>query len=515
MPELVRDVVIVGGGTAGWLTALHLKTGLGPQARVRLIESPDVPTIGVGEGTQPTLRVQMGNLNISEDECLRQCDGSFKNGVRFVGWCGGDGPREYLHPFFSGPAGESNSPIVRYNLWLEQLRRGRVAVDSLAESCFAEAHLMRQRRAPIGFQNGQRMQKPVANYAYHIDAAKLGIYLRTLATSRGVEHVSDHVESVRRGEDGRIAELRTRSQGAVSGEFYIDCTGFRRKLIGQFSEQFVDYSPYLFNDRALTARLPYEEAPATIESSTISTALRHGWVWQVPLQTRLGVGYVYSSRFVIDADAARELAEFLGFEPRETQLVRFRTGHHPVQWAENCVSIGLSGGFIEPLEATGVALITYAIFRLMELWPTIDFPPPLSRRFNQTLERSYEWVRDFIVMHYCFNQRDDSPYWVAARQPEAIPDSVREQMELFDQTWPFGDLLQPQDGFRLPGALLACVLAGFRRLPRGPNAYVAGLTDGALDLMWSPIERQARATATICPDHAAYLRSLLAAPPGQ
>lgn len=508
MPDSVKKVLIVGGGTAGWLSALHLKTALGPTAEVTLVESPDVPTIGVGEGTQPTLRSQLQLLRVDEEECLRECGGSFKNGIRFVDW-GGPGPRDYFHPFFSGPTGSQESPVAGPQLWLGLVSRGRADPHSLADRCFPETALIRQKRAPVSFQNGRRAPTAVVNYAYHVDAAKLGGYLRRQAVGRGVRHIADRVTAVRRSETGRLASVVTEANGELAAEFFVDCTGFRRLLIGELSDAFVDFDRYLFNDRAVTARIPYRPGgPTSIESCTTSTALKHGWVWEVPLRDRVGAGYVYSSRFVDDDAAATEFAAFLGFEPEQSSRIRFRSGHYRDQWAENCVSVGLSGGFLEPLEATGIALITYSLMRLAELWPPADFPPAFARKFNEVMRSSYQWVRDFLVMHYCFSRREDSEYWRAVRQTDAVPDAVREQMALLDHAWPFGEMSHPVRGFRLPDASFACVLAGFGRLPGRPNAYVQALSDQQLDGMMARLDRLVFDVPSSCPDHAEYLRRL-------
>ncbi len=506
MATLTQQIVIVGGGTAGWLSALHIKSSLGDGAQVTLIESPDVPTIGVGEGTQPTLRVQLHTLRVEEDELLRHCGASFKNGIRFVDWCRGTGPSEYLHPFFSGPTGQDRSPYADHHLWLALQQLGQVRPDTLADACFAESVLIRQQRAPIGLQDGKRLPNPVANYAYHIDAAQLGLYLRKLAIQRGVIHAQDYVEGVRRNDHGDIVAVQTRNQGEIPGDFFVDCSGFHRLLIGQLADDFVDFSPCLLNDRAVTARIPYnEDRPQSIHSCTTSTAMPHGWIWEVPLRDRVGMGYVYSSQFVSDEEARRTFVEFIGHEPAQTNLIRFQSGYYRQQWNNNCVAIGLSGGFIEPLEATGIALITYSLFRLLELWPTGDHAPVLRDRFNSLMGRSYEWIRDFIVMHYCLSQRDDTPYWQAVRQPEAIPDSLQNQLEMFRHNWPFGDSANEGAVFHLPNISHACVLAGFHYFPHHPNAYILGLPAENLTQKLAPTTKRVQTIAQVCPDHRAYL----------
>ncbi len=505
----MKEVVIVGGGTGGWLSALHIKTALGGHANVTLIESEDIPTIGVGEGTIPLLRQHFLSARIDEDECVRHCGATYKNGIRFVGWCGGDGPGEYFHPFFSGKPNDITNPVWSPHLWLRQFLHNTPNLPSLAKASWPETTLIEQKKAPIAFQNGKRIESPIVNYALHIDAAKLGLFLRDIAKKRGVRHVTDTVLGLNRADAGTITSVKTANHGHVGGQFFVDCTGFHRLLIGQMTDDFVDYRQCLLNDRAVTARIPNPHGrPTGIESATTSTARKYGWIWQVPLYDRLGVGYVYSSQFVSDEEAERELVEFLGADPPQTTRIKFRTGHYRQAWVKNCVAIGLSGGFIEPLEATGIGLISYSLFRLLELWPSATFPACFRDRFNDLMNNSYQWIRDFIVMHYCLSQRDDTPYWLAVRSEEAVPDSVRETLEFYDHAWPFGDVADSKNGFRLPFASTACVLAGFNRFPRQYNSYVAGLMNQQVEQTLSRISARNQAVAQACPDHGEFLMQL-------
>lgn len=511
MPSLVRHVVVVGGGTAGWLTALHLKTMLGPGGTVTVIESPNVPTIGVGEGTQPMIRRQLKQLMVDEDDMMRRCGGSFKNGIRFVGW--DTRQAEYLHPFFSGDPKDVGAPSHPMHVWHEARRRG-LTRSLMTHACWPESRLMDKRKAPYGFKDGARTP-PMGNFALHIDAARLGLYLRDVAKARGVRHIADDVAGVRRDDHGIIA-LRTKEHGEISGELYVDCTGFARVLIGALAErdEFTDYKQYLLNDSAVAGRVPYAEGPRPkrVESSTTSTALGHGWVWEVPLQDRVGAGYVFSSPFVSDEQAERDYRAFvrhkLGVEDFETRVIKFRTGCLERQWIGNCVSIGLSAGFIEPLEATGIALITYGIERLVELWPIVDRQETSARRFNETMVRSFEWIRDFIVMHFCLSDRDDTEFWRAVRQPDHIPASVPAKIDEVRERWPLGEYLRSGPGYTLTEESVACILAGFGVYPAISNGVMANLSDDVLRQLLLSYHAKIEATDAACMDHAAYLRRL-------
>ncbi len=514
MGRFVSKVAVIGGGSAGWLTALHLKTVLGPAGEVTVIESPNVPTIGVGEGTQPMLRRQFMTLGIDEDDVMRTCGATFKNGIRFVGWGHAPDSREYLHPFFSGDPSEQGSPLHPMHIWHAARQRGLTGA-TLANACWVESRLIARRKAPVAFHGDSRQLAPVSNYAYHIDAARLGLYLRDVAISRGVRHISADVIGVTRDALG-IAAVQTEEHGEHAAELFIDCTGFARVLMRELTDgdEFEDYGQYLLNDRAIAARIPYEGGnPRGIEACTVSTALLHGWVWEVPLYERLGAGYVYSSTFATDEDAEREFREFVrrkyGSIDVETRVVPFRTGCLRRAWIGNCVSIGLSSGFIEPLEATGIALITYAIERLIELWPTADCPGAPARRFNSTMTDSLEWVRDFIVMHFCLSDRDDSDYWRAVRQPEHVPEGVRSQLASRDTRWPFGEYLRTGPGYALTDESVACILAGFGRYPAQCNVVVGSLSDEALLAQLQRRRLVIEATDKMCIDHATYLTMLV------
>ena len=489
MSTLVRDVVIVGGGSAGWLTALHLKWALGPDSSITLIESPNVPTIGVGEGTQPELRAFLERTGIDVEEVMKATGASYKNGIRFTGWRTPDQSDHYYHPFFSGnPAdrGSATDPMLCWDrLRVEGLPSGK-PLPPLPEACWRETSLIKAKKAPVAFKDGQRVPQDLGNYALHMDAARLGIHLATLAALRGIRHIRDDVTDAildPASPTPRITAVATKEHGQIEGQLFIDCTGFRRLLISKAApdNDFVDFKDHLLNDRAITCRIDWagdkpESPQGGIESCTVSTALSAGWVWEVPLYERAGTGYVYSSRFISDDDAEAEFLSFLkrkGYQPESTGRLKFQTGHLRRSWVGNCVTVGLSSGFIEPLEATGIALITYQARRLVELWPTTDFCPVLSDQYNDIMRRSYEWTRDFIVMHFCLSPRRDSDYWKHVTSDEAIPDSVRETLALYHEHWPFGEAAGADPRYRLPTESMACVLAAFDRFPEARCPLVA------------------------------------------
>lgn len=509
----VQNIVIVGGGSAGWLSALHLRTLLGEGSDITVVESPDIPVIGVGEGTQPSLRRQLMMMGIDEDDLVRSCGGSYKIGIRFRGWLTGEDGDEYLHPFFSGKSSEQDSPTSGMHVWLRHRLEAGEGIGSLADIAWPEGGLIRDRKSPFAYQNGRRMQSPAANYALHVDAAKVGVYLRDLAVSRGVRHVSDTVTDVTLGENGFIREVVTSASGSFGGEIFIDCTGFSRALLSRLEggTDFVDFGKWLLNDRAVTARIEHPDGlPTGIESATVSEALGHGWVWRVPLFERTGAGYVYSSSFVSDDDAEAEFRAYLdglGVAYGETKRLSYRTGYLRKSWIGNCVGVGLSSGFIEPLEATGIALITESLRRLTTLWPGADMSTALQDRYNAALEASYLWVRDFIVMHYCYSRRRDTEYWRAVTSDGAISDGAREMYAFYSEHWPIGGSSAPR-GYALPDESVACILSGMERLPARANAVITGLPVDRFSKMLADRQARNRAVRGACLDHGTFLERL-------
>lgn len=520
MTNLVRDVVIVGGGSAGWLTALHLRWALGPGASITLIESPNVPTIGVGEGTQPELRAFLERTEIDVDECIKATGASYKNGIRFAGWRTPDQSDHYYHPFFSGkPAerGTAADPMLCWDRLHAEGAPGGKPPAPLAEACWRETALIKARKAPVAFKNGERVPQALGNYALHLDAARLGTYLATLAAKRGIRHIRDDVTDAildPTSPEPRITAVATKDNGQIAGQFFIDCTGFRRILISKADPacEFIDFKDHLLNDRAVTCRVDWPtDKPTGIESCTVSTALSAGWVWEVPLYERAGTGYVYSSRFISDDDARAEFLAFLrgkGYDAQDTGLVKFKTGHLRRTWVGNCVCVGLSSGFIEPLEATGIALITYQARRLLELWPTTDFSPVLINQYNDVMRRSYEWTRDFIVMHFCLSPRRDSNYWKHVTSDEAIPDSVRESLAVYNERWPFGEMTGADPRYRLPVESMACILAAFDRFPNSRCPFVAARPIAEVEAVLREHRARAKAASDSALQHDNWLMIL-------
>lgn len=434
----IKHVVIAGGGSAGWLTAALIAAQHQAQAgssglQVTLIESPDVAPIGVGEGTWPSMRITLKKIGVSEADFIRECDASFKQGSRFNHWLhapeAGQHHDFYFHPF-TVPQGEGDADLV--TAWQNQYPD-----TPFAETVCAQPQLCLQGKAPK--QTTTPEYAAVANYGYHLDAAKLGIFLRKHCVERlGITHISDHILEVNTHEHGDIAALQTREHGAVSGDLFVDCTGMQSLLIGQhYGVAFLPQKHILFNDSALAIQVPYPNENSPIASQTSSTAQSSGWIWDIGLPTRRGIGYVFSSAHSSDEQAELALRAYIARDGGPTEIgaprkLSFNPGYRQQFWHRNCVAIGQSAGFIEPLEASALVMVELSATLLAEQMPaTRDTMTILAKRFNETFTYRWESVIDFLKLHYVLSQRRDSDYWRDNCRPESIPAHLADLLQLW------------------------------------------------------------------------------------
>lgn len=473
--------MVLGGGAAGWLTAALLAAEHGPAVgghlRVSVIESPEAPPIGVGEGTWPTMRDTLRRIGISETTLVRECDVAFKQGSRFDGWVDGSAADHYFHPF-ALPQGYTEAPLAA--AWLQ-----RHAQLPFADLVSFQPHLCAQGRAPK--QATTPEYAAVANYAYHFDANKFGGLLRRHAVAvLGVAHVADTVLGVQSHDNGDIAALHTRANGAVAGDLFVDCSGLASLLLGtHYGMPLLEQRHVLFNDTALAVQIPYAVSDWPIASQTIATARPQGWIWDIGLPERRGVGHVYSSAYCGDDEAERALRDYViatgGTPDMPTpRRLSFKPGYRERLWHRNCVAIGLASGFVEPLEASALALVELSAASLCEDLPaTREAMDIVARRFNEVF--SYRWSRiiDFLKLHYLFSRRDDSDYWRAHRRPETVPERLREQLLLWRHRAPSRhDLSRAEEVF--PSASYQYVLYGMGYRPLALNgARRPGAADAA------------------------------------
>lgn len=413
MDTAITRVVIVGGGTAGWLAACRIAAAGRPDAaqpiEVTLVESPEVATIGVGEGTWPTMRGTLERIGIDETTFLLACDASFKHGTRFTGWATGEPDDSYAHPF--------TPPIEADPRALVEAWQNAAPGSAFADAVAAQPHV-----AGLGLAPRQRTMPDYVgalNYGYHLDAAKLAALLARHATATlGVRHVRDHVTGVERTADSSVATVNTRASGAVAGDLFLDCTGHAALLVGDIP--FVDRTDVLFNDRALAVQVPVA-VDSAIAAETRASAHAAGWIWDIGLPTRRGVGCVYSSAHLSDDEAAATLAAYLGDVPCPApRRLTFRSGHRERFWSGNCLAIGLSAGFLEPLEASAIVTIELSLDALLDDWPTRATMPLVAERFNALFRYRWDRIVEFLKLHYLLSRRPER-YWRDHRDTASVP----------------------------------------------------------------------------------------------
>lgn len=454
-------IVIVGGGSAGWMTASYLKTAFHSLHDITLIESSNISTIGVGEATFSTLKLFFDHLGLKESEWMPPCNGTYKLAIRFQNW--GKRPGHFYHPF------QRYEVVDGFNLaeWWLKLLRGDQPFDI---ACFTIPSLCENLKSPRFFDgrvfddtvaayfgadrppNTQITQHTVQYpYGYHFDAALLAQFLKKFALERGVRQLIDDVAEVRLRDDGSISHLVTKDHGHVEGDLYIDCTGFRGLLINQaLKEPFISFNETLPNDSAVAIQVPTNASVDGIAPYTMATALSSGWAWTIPLYNRNGCGYVYSSRYIDKEAAEAEFRKFLGprAESCPANHINMRIGRNRNSWVKNCVAIGLSSGFVEPLESTGLFFIQHGIEELVNHFPT---QPEVSEgqllSYNRVINDGIDGIREFLAVHYRASERTDTPYWRDAKLRK-VPESLEERLKIWRSRLPtMRNIYQPYHGF--------------------------------------------------------------------
>ena len=429
MNNNIQHIVILGGGTAGWLAANHVGKALrgNPNYRLTVIESPDIPTIGVGEGTVPMMRQTLKSFGISEDEFIARCDVSFKQSIQFVNWLDKTkhGANNSYHHLFDFPF-PFEQDLTPY--WLQNC-----STRSFADTVSVQAGLCNAQLAPKTLQH--RPYEGDSTYAYHLDARKFAMLLSEHAQKHfGVKHQQHNIIDAQLSEQGNITALVTADGQLLPFDFYIDCSGFSSLLLGKVLQvPFIDKSAELMIDKALTVQVPTDSAQP-LPSSTLATAHQAGWIWDIALPHRRGVGFVYASKFMDAANARRKLEHYLGVDISELNVreIPMTVGFRQQFWKGNCVALGLAQGFVEPLEATSILLTDYSARLLAAAIPGNSAElAHLALQFNQRLEYSWLRVIDFIKLHYYVSDRNDSAFWRAMREP----DSASEQLKILLAKW--------------------------------------------------------------------------------
>ena len=454
--DSIRSIVIVGGGTAGWMTAAALANAIRTGCSITLIESDEIGTVGVGEATIPPIRTFNETLGIAENDFIKATQGSFKLGIEFVGW--GAEQSRYFHPF--GTHGRNFDFVPLHQYWIAAQQQGRApALDDL---CMAWAAAKRGRFAHPS--QDPRNVLSTFDYAYHFDAGLYARFLRAYAEQRGVTRIEGKIGNAGlNGENGHVSHVTLEDGRQIDGELFVDCSGFRGLLIeGALQTGYQDWTHWLPCDRAMAVPCAKVEDPTPYTRSTVRPA---GWQWRIPLQHRTGNGYVYCSQFASDDEAAALLlANLDGQALADPKPLRFVTGRRNLFWNRNVVAIGLSGGFMEPLESTSIHLIQAGISKLLALFPDRNFDPLVTEEYNRIAINEFERIRDFIILHYKLTSRSDSELWRYCAAMD-VPDTVTWKIEHFRR---HGRLVQRDADLFGPPSWLA-VHVGQGNLPQGTD----------------------------------------------
>ena len=491
----IKHVVIAGGGTAGWIAAALLNKVLGKVINITLIESTHIGTVGVGEATIPPIMQLNNALGINEQHFINATNATIKLGIEFENWK--SSAHSYMHAF--GTLGKNFPFCDFYNFWLKGQTQG--CKDDFWDFSLNYQAAKNNKFAPLNTISNTSL--PGLSYAYHFDASLYAEFLKHLATERGVKHLDAKINEVMQcPTSGNIQSLTLDDGSSISGDLFLDCTGLRALLIEQtLNTGFVDWSHYLPCDSAIAVQTASNDE---LKPYTRSIAHSAGWQWQIPLQHRMGNGLVYCSRHISDDDAKQLLLNNLPAEPiTEPRLIKFKTGRRLKQWHKNVVAIGLSSGFLEPLESTSIHLIQSAVTRLIKLFPRHGVSDALVTEFNKQSITEIEHIRDFIILHYKLTEREDTPFWRQCKQME-IPQSLAHKMDLFKQT---GKVVRENDELFAEVAWQQ-VMIGQGLLPDDYGALADSLTNEQLAELFSNLKTLINSTVEQLPSHTVFLSSL-------
>jgi len=518
-----KRIVIVGGGTSGWMTASYLRKALPNVEKITVVESERIGTIGVGEATFSTVKLFFDFLGLSEQDWMPHCSAAYKLAIRFVDWRNKKG--HFYHPF---QRFEMANGIGAGDWWLK-LRNGEEPFDY---SCFTIPALCDAKRSPRHLDgtvfdekvtayfndsgappnkklSGHGVQYP---YGYHFNASELALFLQGYAIERGVQRIVDDVVEVTQKEDGSIAGVRTKEHGLIEGDLYIDCTGFVGLLLNKaLGEPFISFNDTLLNDRAVAIQVPRDIERDGMRPYTTAQAQRAGWSWNIPLYGRDGTGYVYSSQFIDKDEAEREFRAFLGpaADNCSANHIKMRIGRSRNSWVKNCVAIGLASGFVEPLESTGIFFIQHNIEQLVEHFPRSNsFDQNLVDGFNKAVAECIDGVREFLTIHYVASDRTDTPYWQATKQV-SIPQSLQERLRLWKSRLPTARTIYPSyHGFE--SYSWAVMLMGVGHLPDSPLPMLDHLDPAEANAMFKSIQQQTARLLQSLPSQYEYLTHMRA-----
>jgi tryptophan 7-halogenase len=518
--ELIKKIIVVGGGTAGWMSATYLAQSLNFKLDITVIEAPGQPPIGVGEATIPTIKSEFfDRLGIKEEEWMPQLTGTFKLGIKYANWKipkeqGGD---HYYHIFGEIPLIDE---VPLSHVWIKKRLEDKHYRKPMANACFSTVFAFDKNLSPKYFDGTQ-----VQHYAYHFDALLLAQFLKKWGTARGIKHVVDTLVTAERDEQGNITCVVSDTGKKYEADLFIDCSGFNSFLLEKIlNEPIISFADSLLTDRAIAVNIPDLPDNKEIRSYTSATALKAGWVWEIPLFKRSGNGYVYSSQFISDDEAERELREHFGEERLKDvkfRPIKFESRRHTRAWVKNCVAIGLSSSFLEPLESSTIYFIYAALYQLVKNFPHKQIDPILRDKFNEKVTFMVEDNKDFIVMHFKTAQREDTPFWKANKYETKVPDSLATILARHKSGLPIRTPIVSNDNLYPTFKSLfenfwtntnyQCILCGVGYLP--DTAYPL-LDHREADIMrigqqmFEEIEKESERLAKNLPTHYEYLKRL-------
>lgn len=492
----IRNILIVGGGTAGWMTAAAISRMLqGQQVKITLVESAEIGTVGVGEATVPHIRFFNAKLGFDEAEFMAKTQATFKLGIEFCDWRRkGD---SYIHPF--GAFGETIGDVAFHQHWARMYRADKAApIEEYSVPIMAA----REGRFAFPAEDPSSLLSTYS-YAFQFDAGLYARFLRSYSEARGVVRREGKIIDVTKdGDTGFVTSVAVENGDSIKADLFIDCSGFRGLLIeGALEAGYDNWQHWLPCDRAVAVPCATNGA---LTPYTRATAKDAGWIWRIPLQHRVGNGHVYCSNYISDDEAADALVGQLESEPLvKPNFLRFVTGKRRKQWSKNVVAIGLSAGFLEPLESTSIHLIQLAIGRLLDFFPDQDWDPMLAAEYNRLMDLEYERVRDFLILHYHATERDDTPFWNYVRNM-SIPDSLADKMEAFRER---GVVVNYRDGMFLDASWIAVYL-GQGVLPEHPDPRSFAIDDAVLAARLGVIAERSRKAATSLPTHMEFIKRI-------
>ncbi len=512
MARPISNITVVGGGTSGWLAATYLARLFEQRMKagdlsITLIESPDVGIIGVGESTARPMSDLLRMIGINESEFIKRCNATFKLSGWFANWDIDEAgkPVSWVNPFFSQSDIHGLNPASLFATY--GMHRGGGPIDEgFTDAMSVCPDIIRAHKGPRLL--GGEDYKSEIPYSYHMDAIELAKMLMERGKELGVKQIIDHVNEVHLDDRGFVSELILRKNGAHPIEFVIDATGFASIIIGKaLKEPFEPYDKYLLNDRAAVAQIPYKD-PTRIEPTSRATGMNAGWAFRVPLFNRVGSGYIYSSKFISDDEAIAEFKAHIGDVGQEVEprIIRMRIGKVRRAWVKNCLALGLSSGFVEPLEATAIYSVQVQLQWLFGYFPDSDFNPAVIKRYNGLINGFYDEIVDFIALLFCISNREDTPYWRAVRHDMEIPPRLAENLELWRANMP-GDLDLRTMTFFSPSSYRSALMG--KQFYKGREYAAASVFSEANWRQYLDMRRQkTRNLMAKLPDHYTLLRQI-------